>query len=97
MSAASAVEPHLLRAVPGRARVHVPGLSAHDAPALETAIRCVPGVRAVEAQPLTGNVLVLYDRRVTNDSAIHDARAPVPLGPAEMDERSSVCTPRPTR
>jgi len=72
MSMASVVEPHLLRAVPGRARVHVPNLSAHDAPALETAIHRVPGVRAVEAHPLTGNVLVLYDHQVTNDGAILD-------------------------
>jgi len=73
MSMASAIDPRLLRATPGRARVHVPGLSAHDASAIETAIRRVPGVRAVEAQPLTGNVLVLYDRQVTNDDAILDA------------------------
>ncbi len=81
MSMASTVDPLLLRATPGRARVHVPGLSAHDAPALETALRRGPGVRSVEAQPLTGNVLVLYDRQVTNDGAILDAaRAFVPGG-----------------
>jgi len=70
---ASTVDPHLRRATPGRARVHVPGLSAHDAPAIETTLRRVPGVRAVEAHPLTSNVLVLYDRHVTNDGAILDA------------------------
>ena len=94
MSTASAVEPHLLRAVPGRTRVHVPGLSAHDVPAIETAIRRVPGVRAVEAQPLTGNVLVLYDRQVTNDGAILDAARAFERGvPHGMGPEGGAATP----
>jgi len=86
---ARTVDPHLLRAVPGRARLHVPGLSATDAPALETALQRVPGVRAVEAHPLTGTVLVLYDRQVTNDGAVLDAARAfargVPHGPVRED------------
>ncbi len=86
---ARTVDPHLLRAVPGRARLHVPGLSAPDAPALETALQRVPGVRAIEAHPLTGTVLVLYDRQVTNDGAVLDAARAfargVPHGPVRED------------
>ena len=70
MSIAVAAEPRLLRTVPGRARVHLPGLSELDAPVVEAQIRCAPGVRVVEASPLTRNVLVLYDRRATSEEAV---------------------------
>jgi len=93
MSMASTVEPHLLRAPPAPPRIHVPGLSARDTPAIEMAIRRVPGVRAVEAQPLTGNVLVLYDRQVTNDGAILDAaRAFVPGVSSDMGREDGGAT-----
>jgi len=75
MSIAVAAEPRLLRTVPGRARVHLPGLSELDAPVVEAQIRCAPGVRVVEASPLTRNVLVLYDRRATSEEAVLSRRA----------------------
>jgi len=70
MSMAVAAEPRLLHAIPGRIRVHLPDLSDQEVRAAESAIRRLPGVRAVEATPLTGNALVLYDRHATSADAI---------------------------
>ncbi|MCA1668206.1 MAG: heavy-metal-associated domain-containing protein, partial [Thermomicrobia bacterium] len=63
MSAVVAEEPqaHLIHAVPGRIRVHVPGLSAPRERGIETRLRALPGVRSAQANTLTGNVLIRFD------------------------------------
>src|SRR5579875_2449022 len=70
MSVASAAEPYILRTAPGRLRIHIPDLSEQDARAVEAGLCRIAGVRAAEASPLTGNVLVLFDRHVTDDETI---------------------------
>jgi hypothetical protein len=59
--------------LPGRVRLKVPaakGNAAYIAQVREMFLQ-VPGVRSLEANPITGSVLILYDTRriVTEDAA----------------------------
>jgi hypothetical protein len=63
-------EPLVLHALPGRLRVHLPGWPAGHGPCLERRLHRVRGVTHAEANPLTGNVLVLYDPRLTDPDAL---------------------------
>ena len=65
VSPRSRVEP-FHTTVSGRARIRVPGLyrSALVARQLEKSLRTHPGIHSVRANPRTGNVLVLFDRRL---------------------------------
>jgi hypothetical protein len=76
--AASTAAPRLLRAIPGRVRLHVPGISAGDPRALEAQLSGLLGVRSVQSSRLTENVLVLFDPRTTTGDAILLA-IPAPL------------------
>ncbi len=109
MSTLTAEAPRLVHALPGRVRIHVrvePGQSSAD---LEAAVDRLPGVRSVQANMLTGNVLVRYDPAVTNDrallSALHGmsrdsgsghagtASAPSPPGRAPRTVRARILVP----
>src|SRR5579884_3608981 len=54
-------EPRVLHALPGRLRAHLPAWPAAGPPEVERRVRRVPGVLRVEANPLTGNVLIHFD------------------------------------
>ncbi|MBA3416891.1 MAG: heavy-metal-associated domain-containing protein, partial [Chloroflexia bacterium] len=70
MSAAAAEAPRLVHVMPGRVRLHLPSLSGHPHRQVEAQLRRVPGVRSVEANSLTGNALVRFDQRATNERII---------------------------
>ena len=70
MSATAVVDPHLVHAVPGRARVCLPDWSGPGQRSIEAQFRRVAGVRSAQGNPLTGNVLVRYDPAVTNEASI---------------------------
>jgi hypothetical protein len=55
--------PRILRQIPDRIRVHLPDWSGEEPRELERCLRHVEGVRDVQANPLTGNVLVHFDSR----------------------------------
>src|SRR5690242_18095664 len=55
------VEPQVLHAVPGRLRVHLAGWSGRGGHHIERRLRQVPGVRRVETNPVTRNLLAVYD------------------------------------
>ncbi|HKC76703.1 MAG TPA: GvpL/GvpF family gas vesicle protein [Chloroflexota bacterium] len=89
MAVTIAAEPRLLHAVPGRVRVHVPALAGYGARSVEAQVRRALGVRDVETNPRTGNVLVRFDPRVTTARAILDAlRTPGPGRPPVADARA---------
>src|SRR5439155_3782729 len=67
---AAVEEPRLLHALPGRMRVHLAGWPPEGPCAAETRLRQVPGVLSVQANPLTGNVLVHFDTSATDAQAI---------------------------
>src|SRR5437899_1152765 len=70
MSVAVAEEPRILHTIPGRLRVHLPAWSGQEKRKIETHLRQVQGVRKVQANGLTGNILVQYDPAVTSERTI---------------------------
>lgn len=61
--------------IPGRLRIRVPALKRNHQMAARTegAFKRVSGVASVQANPLTGSVLVHYNTRATDASAILSA------------------------
>jgi calcium-translocating P-type ATPase len=66
MSLAVVEEPRLVHALPGRMRAHVPAWTGRGQRAIEARLRQAPGVRSVQANPLTSNVLIGFDATVTD-------------------------------
>jgi copper chaperone CopZ len=73
----SAGRPGVLSLTPGRVRLHLPGWTAGNVQQIETALCQVRGVESVQANPLTGNVLVRFDRQTIDETtlmtALHEA------------------------
>lgn len=72
MSAVVAEEPRLLHALPGRIRVQAPWWSGQGQHRLEAQLRQMPGVQRVQANPLTRNILIIFDPDITNQQAIFE-------------------------
>jgi hypothetical protein len=58
----------VLSLIPGRMRLHVPGSAGAEPGRVEARLRQVPGVETVQANPMTGNVLIRYDPRPAGPS-----------------------------
>jgi copper chaperone CopZ len=63
-------EPRLVHALPGRMRVHLAGWPREGPCAVEARLRQVPGVHSVQANPLTGNVLIHFDPTATDKQTL---------------------------
>jgi hypothetical protein len=66
MRSAILTEPLVIHALPGRVRVHLPAWPERDVERLEAGLGHVPGVLSARANPLTGNLLIVYDDRTTD-------------------------------
>ena len=66
----AADEPRILHTIPGRLRAHLPEWSGQGKRKLEMHLRQVQGVRSVQANSLTGNILIQYDQTVINEPTI---------------------------
>ncbi|MDP9457924.1 MAG: haloacid dehalogenase, partial [Actinomycetota bacterium] len=82
MSLAAAGEPRVVHAIPGRMRVHLPGWEGRGPRGLEARLRRVRGVSSARANPLTGNVLIRFDPKETDDEDV--LRAVDGLEPEEL-------------
>ncbi len=60
----------MIHALPGRARLHAPGWSERTQRLLTPRLLQLRGVRRVQGNPLTGNVLVLFDPVATDAETI---------------------------
>ncbi len=60
----------ILSQVPGRMRVHLLGWTQGDVKRIENRLRRVEGVKSVQANLLTGNVLIHFDHRSTDEKKI---------------------------
>jgi len=60
-------------------RVHLPGWHDEQADWLKARLREVPGVKDVQANPLTANVLIRFDQRTTGTETILAALQPEPV------------------
>ncbi len=65
-----AEKPHVIHTLPGRVRVHLPGWSGQGKRSIEAQLREVPGVWSVQANPLTGNILIQFDPSITQEQTI---------------------------
>jgi cation-transporting ATPase I len=70
MASSMSVKPHILSSIPGRIRIHLPHWSGKGQRCLEQHVRKLPGVRRVEANSLTGNILIGFDPQTTNENAL---------------------------
>ncbi len=70
MSVAVADEARLVHALPGRVRVHCPGISGCDPRSVETDLRGLSGVHEAQANPITENVLVHFNPHLIDADAI---------------------------
>ena len=70
MSVTVAEEPRILHTVPGRIRVHIPEWEGQGKRNIEEQIRQLPGVQRVQANTLTGNMLILFDPHVTDEHTL---------------------------
>jgi copper chaperone CopZ len=81
----------ILSAIPGRARLRVQGLREDAARATEVSalVRALDGVTVVEANPLTGTLLVRFDASQTDVTTIVAAlEPPVRTRPLRAAERA---------
>jgi cation transport ATPase len=62
----SQASPRVLSFIPGRIRLHVPGWKGDNAEWIENHLRRITGVQRVQANPLTGNVLIHFDPLTTD-------------------------------
>lgn len=60
----------VLSAIPGRVRVHLPGWKGNDRERLESQLLRVEGVESVQPNPRTENVLIHFDRRMTEENRL---------------------------
>jgi len=70
MSVAVAEEPRVIHTLPGRVRVHLPGWSGQGKRSIEAHLREVPGVWSVQANSLTGNILIQFDPAIAQEQTI---------------------------
>jgi cation-transporting ATPase I len=93
MSVAVAEEPAILHALPGRVRVHLPAWSGKGKRSIEKQLRQVWGVQSVQANPLTGNILVQFDPTITDERTIVDLIHTMEVDEAERETEKEA--PRP--
>ncbi len=92
MSGALAERPRVLHSLPDRLRVHLPAWSGDGPAQVELRLRRLPGVRRVQANPLTGNVVIGFDPRTTSEGILLSALAPNGA-PAEVPEEERPLPP----
>ncbi|HYW09107.1 MAG TPA: HAD-IC family P-type ATPase [Longimicrobium sp.] len=76
---AVAPRPRVVRALPGRIRIHLPAWRGENGSALEAYLRQLDGVRRVRTNPLTRNVLVEFDAAITDESRLLGTLRQLPL------------------
>lgn len=80
----------VLHALAGRMRVHLPNWSGQRPRHIERRLRQLPGVKHVEANPLTHNVLIGFDQQQVSQDALltrlRTLRLELPAEPPEHDE-----------
>jgi uncharacterized membrane protein YbaN (DUF454 family) len=97
MNRASAPKPTVVHSSVGRLRIHRPDPDGY----LSACIRRLPGVKSVEASELTGNILILYHPRQTNEQTLLTelstlgADEPPPVPARRAVTRPAASAPRP--
>jgi len=87
MSVVVAEELLVLHTIPGRLRVHLSGWEGKGKRRIETELRQIQGVQRVQANPLTGNMLVQFDPALTTEQAILAAVSSLELNRVDEPEQ----------
>lgn len=87
-------DPQIIHAIPGRVRIHLPGWSKEQQ-RIESRLLLIPGVSSVQANPLTGNVLIRFDSALTAESILRAVRVSIPAQPAAMREHEASAQAQP--
>ncbi len=66
-------QPRVLHTVTGRVRVHMAGWSGQGKQQIEAQLRQLDGVRRVQANPLTGSVLIIFDASLISEAEVLQA------------------------
>ncbi len=91
MRSCEAEQPQVLSLIPGRLRLHLPGWSGEEREPIEARLRQIQGVQRVEANPLTGNVLILFDPQAITADALLAALGGAPaLSPGSRHLRKAL-------
>jgi uncharacterized membrane protein YbaN (DUF454 family) len=81
-------EPRVVHSSHGRLRVHLPHWSGAFGERIVAGVRRLPGVTGAEANPLTGNLLILFRPEQTGAPALLEAlpalRLGLPAGPSSL-------------
>lgn len=85
--------PRLIHSLPGRVRVHLPGLSGHQ-PDIEALLRQVPGVHSARANPLTSTVLIRFNPAAMDERALFTVLG-VPKSESKIVPDTAPSTPEP--
>lgn len=88
-------EPYIIHAIPGRMRIHMPGWSEQQQHGIERRLCLIPGVSSVQANPLTGNVLIRFDSAVTTATILFAATLNVPSRHVTMREQDTPAQAQP--
>ena len=101
MSTATVEQARVIHAVPGRMRIHLPGLASGQSWAVAARLRKLPGVERAQVSDTTQNALLHYDTRTTTENALRDQISQVMStadfagpSPAERQETSGWRTPQ---
>jgi len=70
MSIAAAREPRVIHALPGRVRIHIPEWTGGGQQEIEAQLRQIPGIYRVRGNPLTSNMLMIFDPTLTDEQTI---------------------------
>jgi cation transport ATPase len=89
MSVAVADDIHVLHSISGRLRMHLPAWEGCGKRSIETELRQLKGVQSIQANDLTGNILVQYDPALTSEQAILATVCNLELNKADEPERPS--------
>ncbi|HEX8034726.1 MAG TPA: hypothetical protein VF510_12805, partial [Ktedonobacterales bacterium] len=88
-------EPHIIHAIPGRVRIHIPGWSKEQQPSIESRLLLIPGVSSVQANPLTGNVLIQFESALPTESILRAVTVSIPAQRAAMREHDTIAQSQP--
>src|SRR4051812_26177125 len=89
----------VLSLIPGRMRLRLPGWAGGDGDRIEARLRQVPGVKAAQVNPRTGNILIYFDPRTARPQQLLaalqqlDTRRPGAGGRAEPPGKPAPATP----
>src|SRR6266567_4242182 len=93
MSITIAETPRVLHTISGRIRIQLPGWSGRGKQSIETKLRQLPGMYSVQANALTGNVLVTFDPAALDEQTILNAVSSLDLADLNEQPKKEVSPP----